>query len=89
MISGTKSSWMQVTSDVFQELILVLVLFSIFINDLEDGRECALSKFAGGAKLGVAAMSGSCVTIQRDLCRLEKQVNRNLMQLGKGKCWYS
>jgi len=53
VISGKKSSWRPVASDVPQELILVPVLVSVFVNDQEDGRECTLSGFADGTKLGV------------------------------------
>lgn len=35
--------------------------------------------------LGVAAMSSSCVAVQR----LEKRVNGNVRQYSKGKCQYS
>ena len=36
-----------------QELLLDSVLFSICINDLEDGTERTLSKLAGDARTGV------------------------------------
>lgn len=50
LISGTMSSWRPVTSCVPQESIL----FNLFINDLDDVRECTLSMFAGDTKLGEA-----------------------------------
>ncbi|PKU30795.1 rna-directed dna polymerase from mobile element jockey-like [Limosa lapponica baueri] len=62
------------------------ILFNIFINDLDDGAECTLSKFADDAKLGgVADTPEGHAVIQRNLDRLEKWSDRNLMQFTKGK----
>ena len=49
--------------------------------------QCTLSRFAGDTKLGgVADMPGGHAAIQRDLDRLEKCANRNLMKINKEKC---
>jgi len=81
MVVSCKSS-RSVSSGVPQESTLGLILFSILLSDLNNETECTINKFAEDTKpRRVADTPEGHADIQRDLNRLEKWPDGNLMKV--------
>ena len=76
-----------VISGVPQLSALGLVLFNIFVGNMDRGTKCTLSKFAKDIKLcGVVSTLEGRDAFQRNLGRLERQTCANFMKFNKAKC---
>lgn len=64
--------------------MLGLILFNIFVDDLDDVEECTLSKFASDKKLRRVADSQVSCTVSR----LERWAGKSLLKFNK-MCSYA
>ena len=73
VVNGESSDWEEVVSGVPQGSVLGPILFTVFINDLDDRIQSKISKFADDTKLiGKAGTTEETDVLQEDLEKLNE-----------------
>src|SRR6202142_2140767 len=81
------SNWADVVSGVSQGSVLGLILFSIFINDLDDGIKNVINKFADDTKLmGLTRTLEQINGVREDLKKLDDWTVLWQMKFNVDKC---
>ena len=86
VVSVSVSGWRSMTNYIPQGSQLGLIIFNIFISDLDSEIDCTLSKFANDIKLcGTVDTPKGWDAIQKDLDRFEQWAQVNLRRFNKSK----
>ena len=87
VLNGEKSEWAEVESGVPQGSVLGPVLFTIYINDIDQGIKNTIKKFADDTKLiGKAGSEEEVNSIKEDLKKLHKWTEDWQMKFNADKC---
>ena len=87
LIRGETSKWSELTSGVPQGSVLGLLLFLIYINDLDSGIVSKVVKFADDTKIGgVANTDAAAKVIQNDLDSIQNWADTWQMTFNREKC---
>ena len=87
VINGTTSSWRDVMSGVPQGSVLGPILFLIYINDIDEGLMCKVSKFADDTKIATkVTTSHDKEKLQTDIDHLVSWANKWQMKFNVEKC---
>ena len=87
VINGKESDWHKVNSGVPQGSVLGPVLFIIYVNDIDGGINCKLSKFADDTKITSKVTSTSqWQQLQADLNKLTSWAETWQMKFNIEKC---
>ena len=68
VVEGAESGWEEVKSSVPQGTVLGGVLFNLYVNDIEDGIESFVRKFADDTKMArIVEEREDALALQRDI----------------------
>ncbi len=87
VINGVSSGWREVKSGVPQGSVIGPVLFPIYVNDLDDGLTCNVSKFADDTKIASKVISTRDKKfLQKDLDKFSNRARDWQIKFNVEKC---
>ena len=87
VLNGKSSDWTDVTSGVPQGSVLGPILFLVYINDIDEGLTCIISKFADDTKIANTVVSNDqAQEMQTNLDKLSNWAKTWQMTFNTEKC---